>query len=64
MKSNPLFAVAARVLVCCASLLVFPSSTLIGAASRLQSKQPIVQRSSPIFIFYDEAFAELIKRLA
>src|SRR5215211_8316063 len=52
MKSNQLFAVAARVLVCCA----FVSNLMAWSPRPQSSKPPVVNRSSPIFIFYDDEF--------
>jgi hypothetical protein len=49
------FAVAARVFVCGAFLLV-SSNLSLAAWSRPQSKRPTVPRSSSIFNFYDDEF--------
>lgn len=44
-------------MLCCAVILISASPPALRAASpNQQSKQPAVQRSSPIFIFYDDEF--------
>ncbi len=58
MKSGHLLAIGSRVFICSAALLVFSGSnpTVMASWSKPQSKQPVVHRSSPIFIFYDDEF--------
>jgi len=58
MKSIRLFTVAARVLVCGASLLLLAASNfnVFASWSKPQSKPAEVRRSSPIFNFYDDEF--------